>query len=362
VTALVIAAISIIAVLSSAVLLAPSYDTVTIAVILPVDEGSFSHSEEIESAMTMAIDELNKWGGIGNVRIELAVEETLFESEAVSTLFERLERERSPVAYVTVSCGLLSALSPLAEAASVPLIGMASAPGLTEGFEWVYRYYTTVESEVDSTMRMLQPLDVSSLGILYTASSHGCGINELLVEEFSTVGGTVYSEGCGPEETDFTVAVANLSHAEAIYIVSSCNVIMEMLSAVHDSGYAGHVLMASNGASPDMTGLIDAEVVYVSAPAFYRLENMLASTFIERYESVHDAPLDHHGAIAYDLVYLVHALLEGCEVSREVLGYHLSKGFVFSGVVGNLRIDPGVHDFELPVYPAMVSEGELSYL
>jgi ABC-type branched-subunit amino acid transport system substrate-binding protein len=362
VTALVIAAISIIAVLSSAVLLAPSYDTVTIAVILPVDEGSFSHSEEIESAMTMAIDELNKWGGIGNVRIELAVEETLFESEAVSTLFERLERERSPVAYVTVSCGLLSALSPLAEAASVPLIGMASAPGLTEGFEWVYRYYTTVESEVDSTMRMLQPLDVSSLGILYTASSHGCGINELLVEEFSTVGGTVYSEGCGPEETDFTVAVANLSHAEAIYIVSSCNVIMEMLSAVHDSGYAGHVLMASNGASPDMTGLIDAEVVYVSAPAFYRLENMLASTFIERYESVHDAPLDHHGAIAYDLVYLVHGLLEGCEVSREVLGYHLSQGFVFSGVVGNLRIDPGVHDFELPVYPAMVSEGELSYL
>ena len=360
--ALVIAAISIIAVLSSAILLTPSYDTVTIAVILPVEEEPFSHSVVIESALTMAVDELNKWGGIGNVRIELAVEGTLLDSEAVSTLFERLEKERSPVAYVTVSCGLLSALSPLAEAASVPLIGMASAPRLTEGFEWVYRYYTTAESEVDSTMKILQSLNVSSLGILYSASPHGCGINDLMVEEFSAVGGTTDSERCGLEETDFTVEVANLSHAEAIYIVSSCDFIVDMISAVHDSGYAGHVLTSSCGASPGLYNWMDVEVVYVSAPPFYKQENLLGSAFIERYESMHDAPLDHHGAIAYDILYLVHGLLEGHEVSREVLGYHLSQGFVFSGVMGSLRIDPGVHDFDFQVYPAMISEGGLSYL
>jgi len=362
VIALVIAAVSITAVLSSTVLLSPSHDTVTIAVILPLDDGSFSHSVVIESAMTMAVDELNRWGGIGNVRIELVVEETPLGSEAVSTLFERLENERSPVAYVTISCGLLSALSPLAEAASVPLIGMASAPGLTEGYEWVYRYYTTAESEVGSAMKIFQSLNVSSLGILYTASPHGRGINALMVETFSAVGGTVDSERCGLDETDFTVEVANLSHAETIYIASSCEVIVEVISTLHDSGYAGHVMMSSCGSSPDLYDLMDVEEVYVSAPTFYRLENLLASAFIERYVSTHDVPPDHHGAIAYDLVNLVHGLLEGHEASREVLGYHLSQGFVYSGVMGSLRIDPGVHDFEFPVYPAMVSEGELSYL
>ena len=313
-------------------------------------------------AMTMAVDELNKWGGIGNVRIELAVEETPLGSEVVSTLFERLEKERSPIAYVTLSCGLLSALSPLAEAASVPLIGMASAPGLTEGYEWVYRYYTTAESEVDSTIKTLQSLNVSSLGILYTASPHGCGINDLMVEAFSAAGGTVDSERCALDETDFTVEVANLSHAEAIYFASSCAVLVDMISTAHDSGYAGHVLTSSCGSSPGLYDLMDPEVVYVSAPAFYRLENLLASAFIERYESMDGAPLNHHGATAYDLVYLVHGLLEGHEVSREVLGYYLSQGFVYSGVMGSLRIDPGVHNFEFPVYPAMVSEGVLSYL
>ncbi len=360
--ALVIAAISIIAVLSSAILLAPSYDTVTIAVILPFEDEAFSHSTEIESAMTMAIDELNKWGGIGNVRIELTVEETPVTPEAVSTLFERLENEHSPVAYVTVSCGLLSALSPLAEAASVPLIGMASATGLTEGYEWVYRYYTTVESEVASTIDILQSLEVSSLGILYTGSPHGCGINDFMVEEFYAVGGTTDSQMCGLEETDFTAEVANLSHTEAIYVVSSCEFIVDMISTVHASGYTGHLLTASCGSSPNMYDLLDAEVVYVSAPPLYKLENQLASAFIERYESIYASPLTHHGAVAYDLVYLVHGLLEGHEVSREALGYHLSQGFVFSGVMGSLRIDPGVNDFEFPVYPAMVSEGMLSYL
>jgi len=104
------------------------------------------------------------------------------------------------------------------------------------------------------------------------------------------------------------------------------------------------------------------EVVYVSAPAFYRLENLLASAFIERYEGMHGDTPNHHGATAYDIVYLIHGLLEGHEVSREVLGHHLSLGFVYSGVMGSLRIDSGVHNFEFPVYPAMVSEGGLSYL
>ncbi len=362
VIALAIAAVSIIAVLSSVVLITPSPDTATIAVILPVDDGSFSHSAEIESAMTMAVDELNKWGGIGNVRIELAVEEAPLDPEALPTLFEKLEEERSPVAYVTVSCGLLSALSPLAEAASVPLIGMASAPGLTEGYEWAYRYYTTAESEVTSTMRTLQSLNVSSLGIIYTGSPHGCGINDLMVETFSAAGGTVDSERCALDETDFTTEVANLSHAEAIYIASSCSIIVDMMSTVHDSGFAGPVLTSSCGSSPGLYGMMDPEVVYVSAPAFYRLENPLASAFIERFESIHGAAPNHHGATAYDLVYLIHGLLEGHEASREVLGYHLDQGFVYSGVMGSLRIDPGVHDFQFPVYPAMVSEGELSYL
>ncbi|MCJ7489762.1 MAG: hypothetical protein MUO87_06430 [Thermoplasmata archaeon] len=74
--AFIIGSAVLVASLSVIVLLAPSHETATIAVILPIEDEWLSHTDEIVTAMAMAVDELNKWGGIGNVRMELAVEET----------------------------------------------------------------------------------------------------------------------------------------------------------------------------------------------------------------------------------------------------------------------------------------------
>jgi branched-chain amino acid transport system substrate-binding protein len=361
--ALAVSVIMLLAVLSTIVVLAPSPETVSIAVILPYEEGPFSHTAEITTAMQMAIDELNKWGGIGNVRLEMVVEEVLPTPEATTVTFEEVESEHNPVAYVTVSCPMMAVLSPLAEAASVPLLGMAFSSTTAAEYEWVYRYFTTAESEVVSAMEILGMLNVtSSLGILYSTSPHGCGIHDILSAAFESAGGTVHSEPCAPQETDFSTEISNLTSTEAIFMVGSCDVLVEMASALADSAFDGYALTASCGSSPNLYSLLDLDPLYVSAPSLYKVENLLALDFSRKYENLTSVPLTHHGATAYDVVYLVHGLLEGHEVSRDILGYQLSHGFVFSGVMGSMRMDSGVHDFEFPVYPAMISEGELSYL
>ena len=102
--------------------------------------------------------------------------------------------------------------------------------------------------------------------------------------------------------------------------------------------------------------------MYVSAPILYKSENILAIEFTEKFSANFDIPFSHHAAVGYDIVYLVHDLLEGRDITREVLGERLATDFVFSGVMGSMRIESGVHDFVIPVYPAIVLEGELSYL
>ena len=99
-----------------------------------------------------------------------------------------------------------------------------------------------------------------------------------------------------------------------------------------------------------------------TAPILYKAENILAIEFTEKFTESFSIPYSHHAAISYDVVYLVHDLLEGHDITREVLGQKLEDGFVFSGVMGTMRAHSGMHDFMILVYPAMVQEGELSYL
>jgi ABC-type branched-subunit amino acid transport system substrate-binding protein len=359
---LVVAAIILVAGLSALVLLASPSDSVVMCVILPREDAPFSHTPEIELAMTMAVEELNHWGGIGNTEIELVIEETEVDADAVASLFERLERDVRPISYTSISCELLTLLAPLAEAAEVPLIGLASAPGLTEGYDWTYRYYISSEHEVNSTLRILEMLDVDSLGVLYGVSPHGCGLNELLVQEFTATGGTVESQACAVEETDFTAEIEALSDSDAIFVAAHCGAMVAMFAALEEAGYDGNLLASSCASSPRLRDMIAQDGIYVSAPILYKTENILAIEFQEKFTEDFDIPYSHHAAVSYDIVYLVHDLLEGHDLARATLEQQLADGFVFSGVMGSMRIDPGSRDFLIPVYPAIVLEGELSYL
>ena len=359
---LVVVSIVLVAGLSALALLTPSSDTVAICVILPKEDALFSHSPEIEMAMTMAVEELNEWGGIGNTKIEVVIEEAEVEQEAVADLFERFEQDVRPIAYAAISCELLTMLSPLVEAAEVPLIGLASAPGLTEGYGWTFRYFISPEHESNATLRVLDSLDVDSLGILYSPSPHGCGVSGLLVEGFTASGGTVEQQACASDDTDFSDEIEAMIDMDAIFVVAHCPVMIAMFEALNESDYDGYLMASSCASSPRLREMIPQDGYYASAPILYKAENILAIEFTENFNENFAVPYSHHAAVGYDIVYLVHDLLEGHELTREVLDQQLEAGFVFSGVMGGMRVDAGSHDFPIPVYPVIVLEGELSYL
>ena len=359
---LAVVSIVLVAGLSTLAFLKPSSDTIAICVILPEEDVLFSHSPEIEMAMTMAVEELNEWGGIGNTRIELIIQETEVEPDAVASLFEHLEQDVQPIAYAAISCELLSLLSPLTDAAEVPLIGLASAPGLTEGYGWTYRYFVSPDHEANATLRVLDTLNVDSLGILYAPTPHGCGVSDLLIDGFTASGGTVEQQACALDDTDFDDEIEALMDTDAIFVVAHCPVMIAMFEALNERDYDGYLLASSCASSPRLRDMIPQDGYYASAPILYKAENILAIEFTEKFNENYAIPYSHHAAVGYDIVYIVHDLLEGHDLTREELGQQLDGGFVFSGVMGGMRVDPGSHDFPIPVYPVIVLEGELSYL
>ena len=359
--AIAVVAVLLIAAVSSVILLSrQSEETVKIGVIV-AESSTFSHTEEIEAALEMAVESVNKWGGIGLTKVEMIVTETPTDNASALSAFEALEQEHRPLFYITVGCELLSILGPVVEEAQVPLIGLGSAPGLTEGLDWMYRFYVSASSEATAAISILDDLNVTTLGVLYSLDPHGCGINDALEEEFTALGGTVESEGFA-EVSGTSATISNLSDNEAIFCVGSCSELIEMLAAIDESAYTGHVITASCGSIPPMWELPEAQGVYVSAPLIYRAENIYAQEFIEELENEYGILSTHHGAVVYDTVRLVHGLMEGHDLTREVLGEQLQGGFIFTGVVGVVRVDPGIHDIDLAVFPALITEGGLRYL
>lgn len=358
-----IVALALVTSLTAAVLLVPeTEDTTVIALILPLEDERYSHADEIEMAAEMAAKELNKWGGIGESHIRVLPEVVEQNQTQVIAAFERIEEEYHPLVYVTMSCGMMSMLSPIAEAASAPLIGMASALDPTEDWSWTYRYFMSIPSEVHSIMSLMQALNAHSLGILYTTSPHGKSVNSTLSTELVAEGLTVQSVGCPSSEIDYTDEVDQLLSNDAIFVMTSCEYLVGMLEAVEDSGFDGQVISASCGSSPEMRKVLPIDPVFMSAPSIYRPENMYAIDFAKAFELEFNTSLTHHGAISYDIVRLVHDLLKGYNATRADLKEQLDSGFVFTGVMGILMTDAGTHDFDVPVYPAVVSGGELSYL
>lgn len=352
--------IVIVAAVSSFVLLTQKKETVKIGIIVG-EPSAFSHAEEVNFALEMAADDINKWGGVGGAKVELVtVKTSIDETEAVAA-FRSIEEKHHPLFYITVGCDLMSVIGPVADEMGAPLIGLGSAPGLTEGLDWVFRFYVSAAEEAVVAAGMLADLEVETLGILHSVNPHGCGINDALVDEFLAIGGAIESEGFD-SNSDVSEKISNLSDNEAIYCVGSCEEIVDMMLEIRNSGYDGQLLVASCGSIPQMWSLPQMQGVYVSAPLIYRAENIYAQDFMERFESSYEIPPTHHGAVVYDIMYLVSGLMENLDLTRGVLKEQLDDGFVFSGTVGILRVDEGEHDFNLAVFPAIIAEEGLRYL
>ena len=358
--ALAISAVVLIAALASVIILMQPHDTVKVVAIL-AEEGKYSHTDEIEMSLQMVTEDVNRWRGMGGKTIELVVVKTADDNASITEAFVAAERNHHPLFYITAGCDYLDVLGPLAEESHAPLIGMGSTPGLTEGLDLVYRFTIPASAETASAIRLFHKLGITSVGVLYSLSPHSCGIYDTLIGGLEDVGGTYESESFSTTD-ELPGKISNLSGNQAIFCVGSCSELALMLSAVRDSGFDGYKVTVSCGSTPLLWNTLEGEDVYVSAPLIYKPENVNARDFVLRFESTFNTSATHHGAVAHDMVDLVHGLLEGMDPTRENLELELDKGFILSGVLGVITVNPGVHDFAFDVYPAVISEGKLRYL
>ena len=317
---------------------------VTIVAILPLS-GASSYLAEIEDAMALTTEKLNRWGGINGMRIRLVVEDCASTSEVAVQKLREAEEKYHPLAVVTATRGAAVPMAEFAEENGIVLISVgASAEDLTEGKDWIFRYYVTPSGEAENALETLQDLDVDSLGILHLSDAYGTPIMNSLSEAFEASGGIAESYPFLPNCTEFSEAVASLTDNEAVFAVALRHQFPTIFEELNSSGYTGHVLCAVEASIPEMWDLPGAQGCYVSAPMMYMPSATIDNDFLHEFEDRYGRPLTHQGAIGSEALRLIWGLLSDNEVSRESLRDLLDSGFVYSGILGVVFLIPGSHN------------------
>ena len=123
----------------------------------------------------------------------------------------------------------------------------------------------------------------------------------------------------------------------------------------------GEIISTTTATLPSIISIEEADGLYVTAPAIYNKNYPFADKIKKRYEEKYGKPFTQYSANGYDFIYIIAGLLEDKAMTKESVKAILDKGFVYSGVFGNIELKSGAKDIFFPLFPAQIRDGEIIY-
>jgi len=333
--------------------------SVTIVANLPITGAGSGIGIENRNGLQLAVNQLNSVGGINGKNIELIIQDNETNLEKAKEIFIQTENTHEPLVHISSLSFISTGLGPLADENESMLIALSAvAPEVTEDKEWVFRYFAMAEEESIPILQTLDKLNIQNLGILYLDDEFGRSITNVVAAKFENA---VTKEPFDPNSTDFKENIVKLMSQEAIFIVAFPDYIEIILKQLREADYQGEILTSSDGATFEIFAMPESNGMYLGLPVVYNSNFQLASQIGLEYENQYDKRLDHNGANGYDIIRIINGLLNDGEVSKESLKDKLNSGFVYSGIFGQIQVQPKQHDITFNLLPAKIVNGEIRF-
>ena len=339
----------------------PEPKSIKIAAILPLT-GRGAHLLDVRYALEMAVDIVNRWGGINGTTIDLVIRDSQSNKTAALEEFDDLEASEKPLLYMSTMCGISLALAPKAEEARVGLMGIGVLlQNFTQDMDWAFRYSPTTREDVATVMSIVTKLGATRVGILFSYDMCTLAAKEQFETTFDVPDGTLVEQGFDEKAATYYDEIAALMDTDAIVIFGPSERYETILGELREVEYAGDIIGTLAASDPKVTALQSADGIYISAPYIYNTGYFYADEFSAQFEEMYGVPLSHRGAEMVDAVMMLRGLLERGDISRDDLRAALETDFVYSGLTGIIHNTGGGHDFGYPLFPVRLADGELVY-
>ncbi|MBF0572524.1 MAG: ABC transporter substrate-binding protein [Desulfamplus sp.] len=328
--------------------------------------------EEVRDGLTLAIDEINEQGGINGRKIELMVRNAVAanssESDKVAQkVFDELDKAQ-PLVIVSSLSFLSMKLAPIAESKKRLLVGLvATVPELTKNREWVYRYWTTAEHEAPPMTDIFLEIGGKTnkkngtLGVIYLDDAYGGSVFRDMEKKCKEKNILITPSPFPPDNKSFLSNVDVVKDSDAVVLIGFDFHIIKVLKSLRSINYKGEIISTTTATLPSVTSIPESNGIHVTAPALYNKNYPFADEVKRRYEERYKKPFTQYSANGYDFIRIFIGLLEDKPMDRESVKAIFDKGFVYSGVFGNVELKRGSKDILFPLFPAQIKNGEVIY-
>ncbi|MGP9812721.1 ABC transporter substrate-binding protein [Rhodopseudomonas sp. NSM] len=321
---------------------------IIVGVVLPLTGVLAPYGKPNLDAISLAVDEANKAGGIGGREIELVVEDTqASNTTAINALNKVLQSQ--PVAIIGPGLGTqILAMMPMTEKAKVPLIAGPSTRRVTQqGAKYFFR--DSSHDEADKVVLanfIVKDLKKTKVGIMHVMAEWGYSGRDFLTQELKKLGvEPVAVASYQPTDKDMTAQVMAMKSADADVVYTQGYPVDEALVVKKFNQLemkADYVASASlcKAFLRDLVSAANMAGKYCQAPDVLPTINdrPAVKTFVEAYKKKAGFAPDMYIAQDYDAVGMLVSVMKEKGADREAIREGMATRS-YDGILGTYKAD-----------------------
>jgi len=301
----------------------------------------------------VAVEEINKNGGISGRPIELVLEDTQAQAKLGVDGFRKLVDVNNSPVIITGFTAVTMAIAPLSEQSKTYLLTASTASPVVRG---VSKYLQSTWMFEDEGVRLILPyakaqLGVKRLAVMTLVSDLGKSLSDAVKKQWAAQGEQLVGEETHQAmEPNFRPSLLKLltTRPDAIYITNSTGKeSAQIIKQSRDLGYKGAFLSFGALESPEVAHLGDvAENSFYTVPNYDpQSGNAKTQAFIASFKEKMKREPGVHEANHYDVIYLIKQVSEdvikgGGTLNGETFRDQFQKKYgTFDGAASKYQFD-----------------------
>jgi branched-chain amino acid transport system substrate-binding protein len=308
-----------------------------------------TYGKSTHEGITMAVDEINKAGGVLDKKIRVKVEDDASKPEQAATVVTKLINSDNVLAVLgEVASSRSLAAAPICQAAGVPMISPSSTnPKVTQVGDYIFRTCFIDPFQGPMIARFAKDkLSAKTAAILQDVkNAYSVGLTEVITKEFNDGGGKILAtESFSEGDKDFRAQLTRIkrTNPDVIFIPAYYTEVGIIARQARSLGMKQPMLGGDGWDSPKLIeiGKDAVEGCYFSTHYSPLSKDPRVVKFVADYKQRFNKVPDALAAVAYDAARItVDAIKRAGSTDRDKIRDALAATKDFPGVTGNITID-----------------------
>lgn len=349
----------------------PASDMINIGEFASLTGIQATFGQSAHNGLKLAIDEINKKGGVLGKKLNLMTEDDQSKSEEAATVVQKLVNRDHVVAVIgEVASSNTLAAAPICQHEKIPLVSPASTnPRVTQTGNFIFRVCFIDPFQGTANAKFaFNSLHAMKVALLVDSrNDYSVGLAKFFKETFAQLGGTViveeaYSNG----DKDFNAQLTTIKsqNPEAIFVpgyYSDINLIAIQARAL---GITVPLLGGDGWDSPELVGgkgKAALEGCFFTTHCSMEDTNATIQNFVRMFKATYNSSPDAIAALGYDAGNIVAAAItQAGTTDGDAVRAKLAAMQAFPGVTGAITIDKD-RNATKPLVVLKIVNGEYKY-